>query len=291
MLFVPEVESYLKYLYSRNNFQKSDKDRLRQNIFETKNNLIVFNVDFVNAIEEIIDVDHELRDVSNQFIKKIIDNIGEISLKAEVKSDTTRSDLIFAQLCKTKTYDDIVIGLSEDKDGIDGFDKVLNLSNVYRGNKNYIFSKLLTNEVCLVRHSDYNSRQDIISTFETIFKIYDKLEIVNIIDRYVNLNHNLYNYLIQASPQINYFTLRADGSSNISLKRKFQKYQIYNTNNPDHIHERSIIITDLIVTIDEDPMYLEHRDTWTITMQISPELSNEIIEKKKQIFQKTLYKK
>ena len=254
MLFVPEVESYLKYLYSRNNFQKSDKDRLRQNIFETKNNLIVFNVDFVNAIEEIIDVDHELRDVSNQFIKKIIDNIGEISLKAEVKSDTTRSDLIFAQLCKTKTYDDIVIGLSEDKDGIDGFDKVLNLSNVYRGNKNYIFSKLLTNEVCLVRHSDYNSRQDIISTFETIFKIYDKLEIVNIIDRYVNLNHNLYNYLIQASPQINYFTLRADGSSNISLKRKFQKYQIYNTNNPDHIHERSIIITDLIVTIDEDPM-------------------------------------
>ena len=144
-----------------------------------------------------------------------------------------------------------------------------------------ILSKLLTNEVCQIRYTDLPQRSDIIPLLNLVYDLYHKVEKIAIIDRQVNLNHNLYNHLCSKSPHVDYFTFKVDGTDNRALMGKFQKYRLYNTNNPDLIHERTLIIKGLIITMDEDPMNIEHRNTWTITIEFSKEMATKIFDDQK----------
>lgn len=291
MLFVPEIGSYIEYLELRTSFHKSKKDRLRQNIFESNNNKIVFNKDFVNSIEETIDEKHPLRDESNLFIKRMIDNLDDISINANTNSGTGDPDIIFEDLCKINFKGEILIGVSESKENIGDFQKILNLDNVSPDNKNHILSKLLTGEVCQIRHADLNQLSDIIPLLNLVYDLYSDYEKISIIDRQVNLNHNLYNLLITKSPHVDYFSLNVDASDNQALKSKFRKYQFYSTRDKNLIHERILIIKDVIITMDEDPMFIEQRNTWTITIETSKRLANRIYTDKRNQFIKTLYNK
>lgn len=289
MLFVPEINSFIKYLEMRSHFHKDEKDRLRQNIFEANTNTIVFNLDFVNSIEEIIEENHELRDECNLFIKRMIDNIDNVSLNTEIAIGTKNPDIIFEALCKFSMDDKILIGVSESKEKIGKIQKVLNLGNVSTNNKNHVFSKLLTNEVCQIRHTDLNQKSDIIALLNHVYDLYDKFDTVTIIDRQVNLNHNLYNHLITKSPKFNYYTLKANGTDALAIKRKLLNYQIYSTNSLDLIHERALIINCLVITMDEDPYNIEHRDTWSITIEHSKKFTDKILLEKCNNFTKTLF--
>ena len=62
MLFVPEIETFIYYLESRSKFHKSHSEKLRQNIIESTLNKFVFNIDYINCLEQNIDENHPLRD-------------------------------------------------------------------------------------------------------------------------------------------------------------------------------------------------------------------------------------
>lgn len=289
MLFVPEVETFIKYLENRSAFRKSEKDRLRQNIFESLNNKIVYNIDFINLIEEIIDEDHPLKDDSNILIKKMIDNDDEMSINIGLNFNSNNSDIIFEELCKYSNNEDILIGISESKEIINHSKNIINLNNVKADNKNHIFSKLLTNEVCQIRHTDLATNSDITLLLNYVYDLYNNYEFVIIIDRLANLNHNIYDHLINKSPIFKYYKLNFNSADAAVIKRKLKKYEIYNTTNPDLIHERTLIIKNLIITMDEDPYNIIHRNTWNITIEYSRDSTNKINNEKCAKFNKTLF--
>ena len=290
MLFAPEINTFIKYLEARSYFQKSNTDRLRQNIFESDLNKLVFNIDFINTIEELIYQEHELKDECNLFLKNLIDNEGIVSVNTGKKLETNNADLIFEELCKFSLNNEILIGISESKEKIDSFDNVLNINNISPDNKNHILSKLIINEVCQIRHTDLIQKADIINLLNHAYSIYNKIENVIIIDRQCNLNHNLYDFLIDKSINFKYYTLKISTLDANSIKRKFTNYEIFNTNNNDLIHERVLILNNIIITMDEDPFNIVHRDTWIITIEYSEKTSRKILAEKCSLFNTTLFK-
>ena len=79
---------------------------------------------------------------------------------------------------------------------------------------------------------------------------------------------------------VKYYKLRADLLDGNSLKRKFNKVELYNTTNSELLHERTVILGNLIMNIDEDPMNLDvSRKTWTITLVYSDNDAKELLKK------------
>ena len=120
--------------------------------------------------------------------------------------------------------------------------------------------------------------------------MHKEFEEVVIIDRQTNLNHNLYNLLIEKEVKFKYYTLNADLTDALIVKNKLKKYHIFNTNNTDLIHERIVIIKNLIITLDEDPFNIEHRNTWLITIQLCSNSTNKILSEKCDKFIPTLFR-
>lgn len=289
MLFVPEIETFIYYLESRSKFHKSHSEKLRQNIIESTLNKFVFNIDYINCLEQKIDENHPLRDDCNLFIKMLIDD-DKIGLNADINLNTNDSEIIFEKLSKLYFQDEILIGISEEHENINDESIILNVKNVSSVNKNYIYSKLLTNEVCQIRHTDIENNSDIIPLLNCTYQLHKEFEEVVIIDRQTNLNHNLYNLLIEKGVKFKYYTLNANLTDALIIKNKLKKYHIFNTNNTNLIHERIVIIKNLIITLDEDPFNIEHRNTWLITIQLCSNSTNKILSEKCDKFISTLFR-
>lgn len=290
MILIPEVESFIRYIETRGKIRKSDIELLRQNIFENHTSKFVFDINFINSVEEIIDEDSEYRDESNMYLKSLIDGCEEdLSIHYESELSSTDSDLIFENLCNYTNGNCLMIGISESKEELEDFKNILNLNNVVKVNKNFILSKLIANEVCQIRHTNIENNQDIIQLLEFIYNLYNNIENVIIIDRQANLNHNLYDGLIEKTPLFKYYKLYANGTDAIAIKAKLLNYELYSTNDEDLIHERNVIFNDLIITLDEDPFNIEHRSTWIITIEISQTTVTDITNNKCNAFAKTLF--
>lgn len=267
MHFVPEISTFVNYLTSRSSFKKSEKDRLRQNIFENSSNTIVICKEFVNYIEKEIDESHELRDQCNVLIKSLIDNENNESLSINLTKELTDQGDLFEELIKKAEVANLTLGIAEDSENVRGIKKILNLANLKIGTKNYVFSKLLTNEVCQIRHINFDQKEDLIPLLNHVYDLYCEYSDITIIDRQSNLNHTIYDHLISKSIKFKYYTLKASLADARVIKEKLKIYELYSTNDNNLIHERCLIIKDIIITMDEDPFNILHRDTWTITIE------------------------
>lgn len=288
MLFVPEINTFIKYLEARSKFHKTVTEKLRQNIIESDKNIFLFNIDYINCLEKIIDENHPLKDECNLFIKALIDN-DELGLNLNIEYKIENIEYLFEKLSLTEIEDEILIGVSESIENFESNYNILNINNISNVNKNYIYSKFLTNEVCQIRHFDLENRSEILSLLNYSFSLYNKIDEVIIIDRQTNLNHNIYNNLIDRGVKFYYYTLYADASDSISLKNKLKRYQIYSTSNEDLIHERLLVVKDMVITMDEDPFNIEHRNTWLITIQVCKSSVNKIKTEKCSLFNNTLF--
>ncbi|CAL2093294.1 protein of unknown function [Tenacibaculum sp. 190524A02b] len=290
MIFTPEVDVFLKYLETRNKFRKSNTELIRQNIFESPENIIVFNKDFINTIESIIDEDHYLKDSCNQYIKKLIDSIDNGSINAGLNLDILEKEIVFRQLNQYES-ENVLIGVSEKKENLEENNRILNLNNIVRCNKNYIFSKLLTSQYCKISYLDFEENSSVIPVLNHVYSLYNEINKVIIIDRYRNLDHQIYDGLIEKSPIFDYYTKNIDLIGVKSIRDKLKRYKIYNTNDPNLIHQRMIIFNKVLITIDEDPYNILSRNTWTFTIEYSSDSISKIKENTCNYFTSTLHTK
>lgn len=288
MIFVPEVDTFIEYLETRNKFKKTQTELIRQNIFELPENIIVFNKDFINTVESIVDEQHPLKDSCDQFLKELIDSRGSGSINVEKNLDTIDKDLVFKQLNKYES-ENVLIGISESKEVIGDNSRILNINNIVKCNKNYVFSKLLTGQVCQISYLDFEDNNDLIPLLNHIYSLYINIEKAIIIDRYTNLSHQIYDGLIEKSPRFEYYTVRIDLQGANAVKRKLLKYRIYSTTNADLIHQRMIIFNKIIIVLDEDPNNIISRNTWTISIKYSSHEVTQIKNNTCTHFSSTLY--
>lgn len=290
MIFTPEIDTFVLYLKTRNKFSKTNKELIRQSIFESPNNIIVFNKDFINTIETIIDEDHYLKDSCNIFIKELIDSINNGSINGELNIDTLDKEIVFKQLNKYKS-ENVLIGVSEDKESLLENERILNLNNIVRCNKNFVLSNLLTSQLCKFSYLDFEENSDVIHLLNHIYALYNKIERVIIIDRYRNLNHQIYDGLIEKKPIFEYYTKSIDLVGVKSIKDKLKRYRIYNTNDSELIHQRMIIFNKILIVMDEDPYNILSRNTWNFTVEYSSDSISKIKEKTCVHFASTIHNK
>ncbi len=289
MLFVPDVDLFVNYLTTRSQFDKTDLDLLRQVIFEKKCNKLVYCKEFVDRVDEIIDDTHALYDDCSMLIKMMIDDSEEnLSIKVELE-EIPDGSTIFDELCNYSIEHKILIGVSDTVETNQYSNSILNISNIQEDNKNFIFSKLLTGEACVLRNTFFTERTSIVELLNEVYGLYTHFENVVIIDRNANVNHTIYDYLIANEPKFKYYKLYGDAKDAIALKRKLKKFDLYSTRDKDLIHERQVIINNIVINMDEDPFNLIERETWVITIQYCENTAKTIVRDKCSLFTKTLF--
>jgi hypothetical protein len=124
-----------------------------------------------------------------------------------------------------------------------------------------------------VRYYDFSDDSEINSVIEFYVKRINKAPIISIFDRYLNLDHSVFssfsnNYLVH------YYTAQQSASQNNenikNLRKKIKRLKMF-VGARDIIHERRIIINNLLIEFDDDYWNISvNKNTWKIDITYCP---------------------
>jgi len=135
-----------------------------------------------------------------------------------------------------------------------------------------------------LRYYDFSNDDEISDLFGFLFKITERSVFVDIFDRQTNLDHDIFDPIL-SSRRINYYTVYERNSVRRTeqiqdIKDKFRRVKIYTVKSSE-IHERRILIRDLLIETDNDFWNLMFdKSTWKIDVTLCKETANEISRKK-----------
>jgi hypothetical protein len=262
-----------KYFNSRKEYRKNTFEYNLVSIIDNPNNRIVLTKNYLRLLDEIYHPDSNCYDDYSNFMTFIID--GNCQIIESNNSETVEEEFIFiANNCCSTT----ISILENEKD--------LNIKNYLCLNKvdscptSKVYLSLLKDRTAIVRYSDFENNLKLEGFFKEIFSFPRGVTSTIVIERYANINHPYFDYFAEENILVKYYKLRATLLDGNSLKRKFSRLELYNTTNPELVHERLIIIGNLILNIDEDPMNLDvARNTWTISLTYSQEEAKNLMRK------------
>ncbi len=156
------------------------------------------------------------------------------------------------------------------------------LEEIKKPNIHWLISQLaiLESNSLSLRYFDFNDDDEIQGLFDNLFMLSSRHPIVYIYDRQINFGHNLFNS-IKNSHLIHYFTTFSisDYSDNQIIKNNFKRVKIFKIRR-NQIHERKIIIRDLIIEVDNDFWNLRCCEaTWKIDITLCNQIASKIIRK------------
>lgn len=274
----------IEYFKSRKKFDKSMIEFNIQSIIENPNNTVIVSKSYLDFLEDIFKKDSIFYDSYTNFFTEIIDN----SLKCEIFNLTKEATI-------EKEFINIANNCNRTSIALSDADKGFTLIN-YISIKNYdsclktkLFINLLKERKHILRYSDFESKNQIIDFFNSLYNLPKRINSVIIFERYANVNHPYFDFFNDNNIEVRYYKLNANLIDGNALKKKFKRVSLFNTSNQDLIHERSIIFDNFVINLDEDPFCLDAvRKTWTIAVEYSDKAVNDLTLKCKE-FNKVSY--
>jgi hypothetical protein len=246
-------------------------------IFYNSNVKWVLNKDYLNNLESII----ENQDTLQQLIKELSDNNRLESIRTKSYSGTKSlinemaKPLVFPL---TIEYND---ELSADEDEYYIFKKI------NRPNKHFVGFELLAKSITQVSFSDFSDVTDV----ESFFSMISDTIIRRFSISYV-FNRDIENQLIGClkGKTVHYFTLVKRGHHKLEDARENLrdlknvcggKTKVFFTRNPRLIHERKVLIENVLITCDNAfSNLIPSEPTWSLTVSFNPETFTEWLSKK-----------
>lgn len=285
LLISPDlVNEFLALIYKDN---RSQSEMLTYLTFQNKNNYFILSKKLLEFYEEEVKQFPEALEIFQGFFSEIIndrlincfgcnnDNLLVVMQDIETAylndENLPKFSTVYLNISKT-----LIQSLNNTKSGI--------LDNLIQNRHKLIFQLTAYNpkEVSF-RYYDFRTNNEIKSFFDFLFNICTNYTEIDIFDRQINLQHNLYNS-IKNIKKINYYTKKIYHLScpqeNRVLRSNFNRIKIFRIEN-NQIHERRIKIRNLIIEIDDDFWNLKvDRHTWKISILICDQTSAMIDQKK-----------
>jgi len=261
------------YFCSRKEFRKNTFEYNLISIIDNPYNKIVLTKKYLQFLDEIYQPESELYDDYSNFMTFIID--GNCEIIESINSETLDEEFIFiANNCSSTT---ISVLKTEKNLSIKNY---MCLEKVDSCPKSKVYLSLLKDRTAIVRYNDFNNNTQLEDFFKEIFSFPRGVLSTIVIERYANINHPYFDYFAENNILVKYYKFRATLADGSSLKRKFSRLELYNTTNGELVHERLILLGNLILNIDEDPMNLDvARKTWTISLTYSYEVTQNLKRK------------
>ena len=255
------------YFETRTLFTKNLLDSTRQRIIENPDNTYVLSRCFLIDLEKYFDEKNPFHDEYTSFITELLD-----TRSTSIECDPSNQENSFEFLCNSYQSNNLHYGILEERLHDTNVKMCIEIKKIAKPNKGFILSQLLQSQVCVFRYFDFADQTIINSFFNDIFTLSDRKSNVYIIDRQTNLNHNLYDSLINPGSTLKYYTFRLGMAEANFIRGKFigMNCEIYTTSTVDLLHERMVMYDNFIITSDEDPFNIDiNRKTWSITVEYS----------------------
>lgn len=264
-----------KYLIKRKEFKKTPLDYNLVSIIENPFNKIVISKKYLGFLDEVFTPDSELYNDYSTFMTYLIDGKSEIVESNNSKSIDDELEHI-SNSCNTATISIFENSHKQNRK----IRTYLCLDKVGDCPKSKVFLGLLKDRKAIVRYNDFDSNATLKVFFNEIFNLPRNVSSTTIIERYANTNHSYFDFFEKNKILVKYYKHRATISDGNTLKGKFKRIELYNTTNGELIHERLIVLGNLIINLDEDPMNLDvSRKTWTITITYSYDEAQNLLKK------------
>jgi hypothetical protein len=274
-------DTLIKYFNSKNIKSYSSKDILDK-IIENDSNKLILSSTYIELLEKQIAPDK--LDFFKTYITHILDNNRIKSIKTSKKSLTLEDE--FEEINNNNIENFLIKIAMEEDDIIKKLSNVTILNMSEKTNIHWIKSELACNNKLTLRYYEFKDNKEIKDFFDNIFSLPQKINIVNIFDRYCNLEHDYFNYLPKNKILVYYYSCLNRTEDKIKkeelLKKKLGgKSQLYITNTSKNIHERKILFENLILETDEDFENLDiNRHTWKIDFTYCENTTKELLKKK-----------
>lgn len=285
--------AFVKYFSSLTLPLKSAEDILIANIINNSNNKFLFNGNFESQIRAQIDQANPIFDVYQQFIQNFI-NSSIISLPSS-GAQTDDEELIkmnshynnVNKVAKQTTY--VRIGYTTNP-SLKAHDFAF-FDTISKPNFDWACINLAANNPnsITVRYNDFRTVADVKRFLDSIYKLANSISYINVLDRYKNIGHSLFDWFIGKST-IEYLTLRGEvielKQFQKDLRNKFKKAFIYTTSR-QYLHERKLFFSDLIIEFDDDFHNIDPgQPNWKIDITCCSITFNQFKEKKNLRFKK-----
>ncbi len=260
--------------------------RLLQSLFTNEENNYVMNRVFWNFVMETISEDDPKSDLYRQFFLKLMNDGRIITIKVDLDGNykDTFEKLILSYQSNDANKGSTFLILNLKHDTAIGHPNVASIEEVKKPNKHWLFYNLaaFSPNSITVRYFDFNTNKEIIDFLDAAYTLIHKPDVVWIFDRYRNLDHECFNFLI-SKVRFHYITAsvnKGQGRSVISeMSRKLKSNAVFIAPS-NQLHERRVLIKDLIVETDEDFSNLsKDRETWKIDITCCNKTSISLLNK------------
>lgn len=157
------------------------------------------------------------------------------------------------------------------------------LSEIKKFNKNWLIAQLarLKNDSLTLRYFEFNNDLEIQNLFKELFILSDRHSEIYIYDRQTNFDHKLFDSF-KNTHSVHYYTAFSnaiDKAVDQKIKTNFKRVKIFKIQK-NLIHERKILIKDLIIEVDNDFWNIKHTEpTWKIDISLCVDIYTKLITK------------
>lgn len=261
------------YFSSRKEFRKNTFEYNLISIIENPNNKIVLTKKYLQFLDDIYCPDSDLYDDYSKFMTFIIDEKCEIIESNNTETLDDEFSYIANKCCST------IISILKTEKNLN-INNYLCLEKAEICPKSKVYLSLLKDRTAIVNYCDFINNVELDNFFREIFSLPRGVSSTIVIERYANINHTYFDFFAEKNILVKYYKYKATLADSSSLKRKFNRLELYNTTNVELVHERLILLGNLILNIDEDPMNLDvARKTWTISLTYSTEKTQNLKRK------------
>lgn len=249
---------------------------------------IIFNtslkVCFSNSYLDLLESKSENLDVLQALIKELKD---DDRLSIEKSFSKSKAEDEFKELAINTKESFFIPIILDDEKSMSSLKSLLVLRKSKKINKEWITTEVLSKNVCCVCYQDFKDDKEIEVFFSHLFTIANYLKEVCVFDR----EHCASLLTKIKGSHIKYFTCCKSGPNNSFERQTKQtelqsalggKLKMFYTSNPRVLHERKIIIENLVITIDNSRNNLTvNEPTWEITITLDQSKAKKWIEKTK----------
>jgi hypothetical protein len=278
----------LLHSYFNNKFSTLESRRLISATFSNPKNRFLMNKNYWDIIIKEVDPDDPKLDLYHQFFLQLQSESQILNIKSNTdfeKEFAKSLETIISDYKKDAEIEDlifVILGKDEHTDVKNSNYAVL--SKIKKPNKHWIYFQIasLNPNTLTVRYYDFKTNKEIKSFLESLYNLVNKPKIAWIFDRYRNVEHFCFDALV-GKVKFHYMTLNFDKFENqtvVNTISKKLKSSIVFSAHGSKIHERRLILGNLIVEVDDDFLNITaDRNTWKMDICCCGHTSQELLKK------------
>lgn len=254
---------------------KEHQKQIRQ-ILDNENSLFLFSKKFFLFLKE------ELEDEYQHEYERLFTKFSDSGISVASSQNSQNFDAEIVHIFST-THDKVIVNIAcnaPSQEIQNAIPNVAVLSQQKKPNYHWLAINLAIshpNKVTL-RCFEFSTNAEITEVFRNAFFIPKTISIVNIFDTQCNLNHDKFDYILQKSFRVNYYTKFSSREKNQfdrkdEIKNHFgSSVKVFLSKHGQKAHGRRIIFENLIITLDEDFWNLEVKGSdWNIDIEYGEE--------------------